>query len=401
MTNLPACARGATPVRQQPPPGPGCRLCGARLHRSLIDLGSLPFANAGRPADALYPLHIRLCDDCGLAQIGETPLVGVAPAPSQAEHAGAGARTARYAETMRERLRLDTGSLAIEIGLSEGIVLPHFKAAGIPVFPVHAATFNIESAMEVAVRHGCADIVVAHDVLPHVPDLFDFAAGLACVLRPNGVISLQFPHLLALVQGVQFDAFRHDTYTYLSLPVIERLLRSVGLRVFDAERVPEDGGCLRVQACHTHSQRLGRQGLKAVRQAEAEALADHPGLYDDFAERVALACADIRGFLCDRRQANRRVAAYGASARGTMLLNVCGLTADEVAFVADSGSGKRSRSLPGCHIPVVPMEVLAQDAPDDVIILPWPDAAQIAARLQPLRQTGTQLWTLLPRIGRV
>jgi hypothetical protein len=183
--------------------------------------------------------------------------------------------------------------------------------------------------------------------------------------------------------------------------VTERLLRSVGLRVFDAERVAEDGGCLRVQVCHIHSQRPPRNGVKIVRLAEADALLDQPALYEIFAERVAVACEDIRGFLRDRRQGGRRVAAYGASARGTMLLNICGITADDVAFVADASSGKRSRALPGSHIPVVPMEMLAQAAPDDVIILPWPDAAQIAARLQSLRQAGTQLWTLLPRIGRV
>jgi SAM-dependent methyltransferase len=402
VTNLPASAAGATQAKPQTAPEPGCRLCGARLHRSLIDLGCLPLAAFGRSADAMYPLHVRLCDECGLAQISEAPPGGVAACkPSKAEHAAAVDRTARYAETLRDRLHIDADSLAIEIGLNGVTVLPHFKAAGIPVFSVEAATFNIETAMQVAVQHGCADIVVAHDVLPHVPDLFDFAAGLACILKPNGVLSLQYPHLLALIQGVQFDAFRHDTYTYLSLPVTERLLRSVGLRVFDAERVPDDGGCLRVHVCHTHSARLARHGLKAVRQLEAQALAEHPNLYEDFAGRVALAREDIRSFLRDRRQANRRIVAYGASMRGKMLLNVCGLTADDVAFVVDAGSNKRSRSLPASRIPVVPMQVLERDAPDDVIILAWPEAAQIAARLQPMRQAGTQLWTLLPRIGRV
>ncbi len=388
VTNLPA--------KQQSLSGPGCRLCGARLHRSLIDLGSLPLVNPRGASDTLYPLHVRLCDECGLAQIAET--APSASAPSKTERQAAVDRSARYAETLRDRHHLDAGSLAIEIGLCGGTVLPHLKDSGIPVLPVDADAFTIEAAMDVAVRHGCADIVVAHDVLPQVPDLFDFAASLACILRPNGVISLQFPHLLALIQGVRFDAFRHDTYTYLSLPVTERLLRSVGLRVFDAERVPEDGGCLRVQVCHTRAQRLPRQGLKAVRQAEAEVLAEQPALYEAFAGRVAMARADIRGFLDDRRDAGRRVAAYGASARGTMLLNVCGLTAGDIAFVADAGCARRGRCLPGCHIPVMPVEALARDAPDDIIILPWPDGARIAALP---RQAGTQLWTLLPRIGRV
>jgi hypothetical protein len=262
VTNLPARFNGEMPValapRLQSISGPACRLCGTRLHRSLIDLGCLPLANPGRLADALYPLHVRLCDDCGLAQTNEAPAGALARAPTKAQHEAAVGRTARYADALRNQLRLDAASLTVEIGLHGGTMLPHFKTAGIPVFSVDAAAFTIETAMDVVVRHGCAELVMAHDVLPQVLNLFDFAAGLACILRPNGLLSLQFPHLLALIEGVQFDAFRHDTYTYLSLRVIERLLRSVGLRVFDAERVPEDGGCLRVQVCHTHSQRPPR-----------------------------------------------------------------------------------------------------------------------------------------------
>jgi C-methyltransferase C-terminal domain/Putative zinc binding domain len=385
---------------------PACRLCGARLHHSLLDLGSLPLATrtlAPGEADRLYPLHVWLCDACGLAQIADIVSLGAAAVPPLAARPEPSVgRTGRYAETLRQRVRLDAGSLVIEVGPTDGLLLRHFEDSGIAVLgiPADAVGFNTETAMQAAVQHGCADLVVAHHILPQAADLFDCAAGLACILRPKGVLSMQFPHLLSLIQRVQFDAFRHDTYTYLSLPVIERLLRSIGLRVFDAERVTDDGGSLRVLACHAHSPLPARPGVKAVRQAEALAVAD-PALYAGFNDRVAVVRDDIRAFLQVRREAKRRVAAYGATARGATLLNCCDVTEQEIACVADTDTTRHGRLLPGSRIPIVPVETLMQDPPDDVIILPWPNAAGIALRLQPLRRAGAQFWTMLPRIGRV
>jgi hypothetical protein len=268
--------------------------------------------------------------------------------------------------------------------------------------------------------------VIANNVLPHAPDLFDLVAGLACILRPNGVLTLTVPHLLALVQKLQFDAFRHDSYSYLSLLVLEHVLRAVGLRVFDAERLPDQGGSLRAQACHVDAPHATRPGLKAVRLAEgygdqaqgnqaqgnqaqgnqaqgnqAQGDQDRRDIYAGFSELVAAAQHEIRDFLETRRSAGRRVVAYGAETRGTMLLNGCGITATEIACVADPDPARHGRVLPGCRIPIVPVEALLEDPPDDIIILPWPRAAEIALKLLPLRQIGTQLWTPVPRIARV
>jgi hypothetical protein len=385
-------------------PEPSCRLCGARLHRLLLDLGDQPLATvllAAGQAERRYPLRVWQCGACDLVQVadGPPPDAAIAPRPAPSLYRDSAARAGRYGETLRERFRLDADSLVIEIGTQDATLLRVFETAGIPVLGLPADTVcNTETAMDVAVRHGCADVVVAHNVLPHAADLFDCAAGLACILRPNGVLSLQFPHLLSLLQRVQFDAFRHDTHAYLSLPAAERLLRSVGLRVFDAELVPEDGGSLRLHACHAHSPRPARPGVKAVRQAEAAAQEGRP---DTFADRVALARDDIRTFLRVRHEAGRRVAAYGATARGIALLNACGITAQEITCAADAEPVRHGRSLPGSHIPVVPVEALMHAPPDDMIILPWPNAPEIAARLQPLRRAGTLLWTVLPRIARV
>jgi SAM-dependent methyltransferase len=412
----------ATRIWAPPPTEPACRLCGARVLRTLIDLGHIHLANRTIAADAPdgqpYRLHARICDNCTLVQVADVadPETIAAPRPFLTSRSAAGLiQTRRHADLMRKRLHLGSASLVIEIGSNDGTLLRHFQSAGIPVLgidptptatneigiPTEAGLFNTETAMDIAVRHGCADLVIANDVLPHAPDLFDFAAGLSSILRPNGILTLQVPHLLSLVQKMQFDAFQHDCYTYLSLRVLEHVLRSVGLRVFDAERLPDDGGSLRIHACHVVAPHAARPGLKAVRLAEGVAETERNDFFAGFSDRVATVRDEIREFLQTRRTAGRRVAAYGAATRGSTLLNCCGITTQEIAWVADPDPAKHGRLLPGSRIPIVPVETLMDDPPDDVVILPWPNAAEIALKLMPLRQRGTQLWTAVPRIARV
>jgi len=342
-----------------------------------------------------------------------------APRPSLSSRwVGGLTQARRYADTMRKRLRLGSESLVIEVGSNDGNLLRHFRAAGIPVLgieqaPIAAAAaaeigiptevigFNTETAMDVAVRHGSAALVIANNVLQHVPDLFDFTAGLANILRPNGVLGLQVPYLLSLVRKVQFDAFRHDCYTYISLRVLEHLLRSVGLRVFDAELLPDHGGSLRVHACHAVGPHAARPGLKTVRLAEGFTEQERRDFYAGFGDRAAMARDDIRDFLRNRRAAGRRVAAFGAATRGSTLLNVCEITTREIDCVGDLDPARHGRLLPGSRIPVVPLEALIAEPPDDILILPWPDTADIMLDLMKLRQHGTQFWTALPRIARV
>jgi 2-polyprenyl-3-methyl-5-hydroxy-6-metoxy-1,4-benzoquinol methylase len=407
------------------PNDPGCRLCGVKLHRSLLDLGNQPLANrtvvAGSPDEPAYPLHARICDNCKLVQIADVAPPGSVAAPHawlSSTFAAHVQQAGRYAATMRKTLSLGANSLVIEIGSNDGYLLRHFHIAGIPVLGIDPARnaasaaerlgiqteigqFNTGIAMEIAVRRGRADLLVANHVLHHAPDLFDFAAGCACLLRPNGVLTLQVPHLLSLIQKVQFDAFRHDSFVYLSLQVLERVLRSVGLRVFDAEREPDHGGSLRIHACHVITANPPRPGLKAVRMAEAFAEQDRRDLYAGFSDRVAAACEDIRGFLQNKRAAGRRVAAFGAAARGNTLLNACAITTDMVSCVADLDPAKHGRSLPGSRIPIVSLDALMRDPPDDILVLPWTNAVETAAPLQPLHQMGTQLWTPVPRMARV
>ncbi|MDQ2764200.1 MAG: class I SAM-dependent methyltransferase [Pseudomonadota bacterium] len=398
-----------------------CRLCGARLLRTLIDLGQVPLANrtiaAGAPDGQPYRLHARICDTCTLVQVADVaaPETIAAPRPYLDWRSAAGlSQTRRHADFMRKRLHLGGNSLVIKVGPSDGILLGHFQAAGIrvlaidptdsraeTVIPTEVCLFNTETAMQIAVRHGCADLVVANNVLPHAPDMFDFAAGLSSILRPNGILTLQVPHLLSLLQKMQFDAFGHDSYTYLSLRVLEHLLRSVGLRVFDAERLPDHGGSLRVYACHVVAPYAARPSLKAVRLVEGASEVEQGDFYAGFSDRVAAVRDEIRDFLQTRRTAGRRVAAYGAAPRGSMLLHCCGITTQEIAWVADPDPASHGRLLPGSRIPIVPVQTMMGDPPDDIIILPWPNAVEIAVKLLPLRQHGTQFWTPVPRIARV
>ena len=234
-------------------------------------------------------------------------------------------------------------------------------------------------------------------MLAHVPDLPGFVAGFAAMLRPEGVATFEFPHLLRLLQLVQFDTIYHEHFSYLSLLVVERVLRGAGLRVFDVEFLPTHGGSLRVFACHAGASHAPRPGLQAAREAEAAAGLDRPETYDSFAPKVARACRRLSRF---RRGApgarGRRLAAYGAAAKGNTLLNACGITARDLICVADRNPAKQGKRLPGSRIPVVSPEALAAERPDDVLVLPWNIADEIAAELAPLRAAGTRLWVALP-----
>lgn len=398
---------------------PACRLCGARLHRTLVDFGEVPLANRAVAVnvayDRSYRLQVWICDNCTLVQVADAaPPEAAAMEPCRPSLSSVYLNRARHdADTMRKRLRLGVDSLVIEIGACDGTLLHPFQAAGIPILgigpmpntasdiPSEIAFFNTETAMEIAVRHGCADLVFANNVLPFVPDLFDFAAGVTSILRPNGMLIVQVPHLLSLLQATQFDAFRHDTYHYLSLRVLEHVSRSVGLRVFDAERLPDHGGTLRVYACHVDGPHAARPGLKSVRQAESFAEQDRRNIYSGFGARFASARSEIRDFLHNRRAAGRRVAAYGTAARGSMLLNCCGITTEEIACTADPDPAQHGKRLPGSRIPVVPLQALMANPPDDILILPWPNAAEIVPDLAPWREHGTHLWIPIPRLVRV
>jgi len=409
------------------PPAPACRLCGARLHRTLIDLGHTPLANAyltveqATRAEPSFPLCVRVCDGCLLVQVeeaipAETIFTDYAYFSSYSTSWVDHAR--RYANAMIERYALTRESLVMEVASNDGYLLRHFRDRGIPVLgiepagnvaeaaraigvPTESVFFGTDTAMEIATSHGCADLIAANNVLAHVPDIFGFVAGFAAVLKPNGVVTFEFPHLLNLIQQVQFDTIYHEHYSYLSLLVVERVLRSTGLRAFDVEVLPTHGGSLRVHACLAAGPYSTRPGLRAVRAAERKAGLDKASTYDSFAGRVAAVREQFRAFIADRHASGRRVAAYGAAAKGNTFLNSCGITRQDIVWVADRNPVKQGKLLPGSHIPIVSPETIERSPPDDLVILPWNIAAEVTAQLAPLRRAGTQFWTACPTLRMV
>ncbi|HVC63757.1 MAG TPA: class I SAM-dependent methyltransferase [Acetobacteraceae bacterium] len=300
-----------------------------------------------------------------------------------------------------------------EVASNDGYLLQHFRAADIPVLGIEPAAgvaaaarrigvrteqmfFGLDSAAGLAARYGRADLIAANNVLAHVPDLPGFVAGFAAMLCQEGVATFEFPHLLQLIRLVQFDTIYHEHFSYLSLLVVEHVLRDAGLRVFDVECLPTHGGSLRVFACHADASHAPRSGLEAVRAREAAAGLHRPETYDGFAPKVARIRHGFRDFVATRHARGRRLAAYGAAAKGNTFLNCCGITAGDVICVADRNPGKQGRLLPGSHIPVVSPQALAAARPDDVVILPWNLAEEVAAELAPLRSAGTRLWVAVP-----
>lgn len=407
---------------------PRCRHCAAPLRRPILDLGRTPLANAfptpeqaAAGPDASWPLRVRLCHACLLVQADDA----VPPEAIFSDYAyfssvspGWVAHAARFAATAIQRFGLSERSLVLELASNDGYLLRHFAAAGIPVLGVEPAAniaavaraagiatecafFDARLGRELAARGRRADLVVGNNVLAHVPRPADFLRGVAAVLAPEGVASFEFPHLARLLELAQFDTIYHEHLSYLSLLALERLLHTAGLRAFDVAELPTHGGSLRVLACHAAAGFAPQPGLRRVRQAEQAARLDRSETYAGLPARVAAIQRALRDFLRVARAQGRRVAAYGAAAKGCTLLNTAGVTAQDIACVADRSPAKQGHLLPGCRIRIVPPEALRRQRVDAVLILPWNLADEIAAELADLAAAGTGLWVALPQLRRV
>jgi SAM-dependent methyltransferase len=398
---------------------PACRFCAAPLRLELIDLGDQPLANAylapdpaAVAAERRFPLRAMVCESCWLVQLDH-----VAPADEIFAHDYAYlssysdswvAHARAYAQAMTARFGLGPQSLAMEIASNDGYLLQHFVAAGIPVLGVepagHAAAlaeakgvrtrvafFDADTAAALAAEGVAADLIAANNVLAHVPDIRGFAAGFPFVLKPAGVATFEFPHLLRQLQALQFDTIYHEHYAYLSLAAVERVFAACGLAAFDVEALPTHGGSLRVFAARADAARPAEPGLLAARAEEAAFGLETPAPYRAFAPRVRAFTGAAGASLRALRDGGARLAAYGAAAKGNTFLNFLGLGAETFLAVADRNPEKQGRLLPGSRVPVVAPEALAGLRPDAVLILPWNLRAEIAAALAPLRAAGTRL----------
>lgn len=403
---------------------PRCRSCDTELTISLVDLGSTPLANsyvdpaqASRP-DPAYPLHVRVCPHCFLAQVEDA----VPPDAIFSDYAYFSsyssswvAHAKAYCESATKRFGLTQDSFVVEVASNDGYLLQHFVAAGVPVLgvepaanvaavarkagvPTEIAFFGKATAEALVATHGKADLTAANNVLAHVPDINDFVAGFAAILKPKGVASFEFPHLLRLMNECQFDTVYHEHFSYLSLLAVERIFAGQGLRVFDVEELPTHGGSLRVWACLADAPYDEQPGLVHVRRLEAAAHLDRRATYDGFQPKVERIRSELIAFLDWAKGRGATVAAYGAAAKGNTLLNFCGVTVDKVAFVVDANPHKQGRLLPGSRIPILPPDALKERKPDYVLILPWNLTAEITQGASYIRAWGGRFLRAIPKL---
>jgi hypothetical protein len=393
-----------------------CRFCNGSLSIPFCDLGATPLANsyvdpaqAGTP-DTVFPLNAMVCERCHLVQLDHI----VDAHEIFSEYAYFSSFSTSWMEYARHfatgaaaRFGLGADSFVVEIASNDGYLLRNFVAAGIPCLgvepaanvaaaaeragvPTRVAFFGTAEARAIVAERGHADLVIANNVLAHVPDINDFVEGLAILAGPRGLVSIEAPHLLALVRQVQFDTIYHEHYAYWSLHAMRQVLEAHGLPVRDVALLPTHGTSLRVLAGRPAT--WAQSDLAAV--AEAEAGVATADFYAGFAPRVA---AVLDGFR--RHIKGKRIAAYGAAAKGNTFLNAAGVTARDILMVADRNPAKQGRLLPGSRIPIVPPEALAAARPEQVVILPWNLATEIANELKPL--IDAPLVVAVPRLRRV
>lgn len=399
-----------------------CRSCGAPLSLSLVDLGSLPLANAYLPPERAnspeprIPLHVKVCESCFLVQLADT----VPPDQLFSEYAYFSSFSSswlehgrRFADEMISGLKLDRHSLVVEVASNDGYLLQHFQSSGIPVLGIEPAGnvadvaiakgidtkkafFSNAYARNLAAQGVKADLLIGNNVLAHVPEIVDFVSGLAAILAKDGTISLEFPHLMPFIDKVEFDTIYHEHVFYFSLLALDPLFRRCGLRIFDAQQLPTHGGSLRILAGHASSAPPDTEAKATILAAERSRGLDNPQAYTQFKAKVEHSRASLRAFLDEAARACKTVAAYGAAAKGNTLLGFCGIGPDRIAMVADRNPVKQGKLLPGSHIPVVAPERIAEVKPDYLLILPWNLADEIIEQMAHIRDWGGRFVLPIP-----
>ncbi|WP_334130213.1 class I SAM-dependent methyltransferase [Sneathiella sp.] len=402
-----------------------CRFCETPLTHTFVNLGRTPLANSYLRSEAemarerSYPLHARVCSNCFLVQVedvvpAEEIFSDYAYFSSYSSSWVAHAR--RYAEKMTAELGLGSASLVAEIASNDGYLLRHFVDKGIPVLGIEPAAnvakvaeeagvrtdvafFGINTAKRLAASGPRADLIAANNVMAHVPDINDFIGGVPILLAPEGVFTIEFPHLLNLIEKVQFDTIYHEHYSYLSLLTTEKILAAHGLRVFDVEELPTHGGSLRIYAAHKAATRHAEsERLLALRAKEAAAGLHTLAAYEGFTPKVEHVRARLLAFLQEARAEGKTVAGYGAAAKGNTLLNYCGVVGDLISFVVDRNPEKQNTYLPGSHIPVFAPEKIYREKPDYVLILPWNLADEIILDMADINAWGGKFAIPIPEL---
>jgi hypothetical protein len=412
---------GSTPENNLP----RCRFCKSPLQSTFVDLGMSPLCESYIQPDRLdemerfFPLHVRVCDRCLLVQLPEF----VSPEEIFTEYAYFSSysdswlqHASRYVETITPRLQLSERSFVVELGSNDGYLLKNFVEKGIPALGIEPARnvadaaiqkgvatlvsfFGVDVARQLRAEGQRADLIVANNVLAQVPDVNDFVAGIAVLLGRRGVATLEFPHLMRLVDGNQFDTIYHEHYSYFSFATARRIFQAHGLKVFDVEELPTHGGSLRVylSLADNASQPVGpRVAELADREREAGFATPEP--YSTFSQRVEEVKRELLDFLILTKRQGKKIAGYGAPGKGNTLLNYCGIRTDFLDYTVDRNPYKQGLALPGTHIPIFHPDRIAATRPDYILILPWNLKNEILEQLAYVRKWGGRFLVPIPQL---
>jgi len=402
-----------------------CRHCGAPLTHTFLDLGFAPPSNAylteadlSKP-EKYYPLMIKVCDQCWLVQTEDYAQADELFSPEYAYFSSTSsgwlAHAKRYAEKMIHELGLNAKSLVIEVASNDGYLLKNFVSAGIPCLgieptestaaaaeqlgiPVLRKFFGDVLGKQLTANGQQADLIAGNNVYAHVPDINDFTRGLKAALKPAGTITLEFPHLMRLIEQAQFDTVYHEHFSYLSLQTVSRIFAAAGLRVLNVEELPTHGGSLRVYGCHQDDSRPTQQAVSSLLQAEIQHGLQDLNTYLKFQPRADKIKDDLLSFLIEQKRLGKKVAAYGAAAKGNTLLNYAGVKADLVEFVCDLAQAKQNKFMPGSHIRICDPKRVNWSELDFVVILPWNIASEVKAQLSNQIKPGALFVTAIPNL---
>lgn len=403
-----------------------CRFCAAPLRHTVVDLGMSPLCQTHiethqlNQMEPFYPLHALVCERCWLVQLQEF----VSPAEIFSEYAYFSSyadswveHARRYCEKMRDLLSLGEGSLVTELASNDGYLLQHFVKMKIPVLGIEPAAnvakvalekgipsevvfFGRESARALAQRYGQADLLLGNNVLAHVPDLNDFVGGMKIMLKPDGVLTMEFPHLQTLMEQNQFDTIYHEHFSYFSFSSASRVFAHHGLTLYDVEEIPTHGGSLRIFGRHAeNSTRAVTPRARELLERESRLGYDGLEIYSRFRAQVEETKRALLEFLIDAKRAGKRIAGYGAPGKGNTLLNYCGIRTDFLDYTVDRNPYKQGKYTPGTHIPILDPAEIRRTRPDYVLILPWNLKDEIVAQHAYVREWGGRFVVPIPRVA--
>ena len=403
-----------------------CRFCRSPLSLSFLDLGVAPPSNAYLSAEAVnapevwLPLHLKVCEHCWLVQVEESAASHELFTPDYAYFSSFSsswlAHAERYTKEMTRRFGLSADSLVCEVAANDGYLLQYFQRDGVPCYgiePTHGTAeaarakgihivedfFGTNLARDLQAEGRSADLMAANNVLAHVPDIADFVEGFEVLLKPEGVATFEFPHLVQMVGQGQFDTAYHEHFSYLSLTSVRTIFNACGLTVFDVEELPTHGGSLRVYAQRADTGRHEVSAAVAALAAREEALGvASAAFYTPFQKQAERIKDDMLAFLIEAKRADKSVGAYGAAAKGNTLINFAGIKPDLIPFVVDRNPAKQGRFLPGSRIPIVDEAHLMAARPDYIVILPWNLKDEVAAQLAYARDWGAKFVTAVPAL---